>query len=182
MLWLLLAGIVLFASQRVMECAGVGLGRIAAAQLSRGRAYVSPWGGSFRWLMNPAVQKELEMVDEQVQRVNELRGEIQRKMRDFYQQMKDLPAEERRAKYQEMNARWAEDVEGEVAAILLPEQRDRLRQIDLQMRLRSYYSLGQQLTGEDLADALGLTKRQREKIRKVSEELREEFARKMREF
>ncbi len=158
--------------------------------------YVSPWSGSMRWLMNPSVQQELEMIDSQVEKVKSIQQDIQKEMQDIqkemsaiYKQSGDISAEERQKKYEEWrqkyydkNAELADRTEKQLQEVLLPEQRERLKQIDLQMRLRSYYSLGQELSNEELAKRLGISERQKEKLLELQQELREEIQRKTREF
>lgn len=158
--------------------------------------YASPYSGSLRWLLNPSVQKELELIDQQVEKVKKIQQDIQKELQDIqkemsgvYRQGSDVPAEERqkryeewRQKYYDLNAELADRTEKELQEVLLPEQRERLKQIDLQMRLRSYYSLGQELSNEELAKRLGISERQKEKLLELQQELREEIQRKTREF
>jgi hypothetical protein len=146
------------------------------------RQYVSPWSGSMRWLRMPAIQKDLELVDDQIEKINGLQQEVQEKMRDFYKEYRELDPAERQKKYYEMNAELAEEVEEKIKQIILPEQQDRLKQVGLQMRLRSHWALGQQLTSDDLAEELDLSKRQKEKLLEVQNEVRQEYQQKMREI
>jgi hypothetical protein len=145
-------------------------------------SYVSPWSGSLRWLSYEPVKKELELSDEQIEQIEQLRKEITEEMRGRYQQMRDVPPAERQQKYAELNAELAERTEKRIKEVLLAEQTDRLQEISLQMRLRSYWSLGTQLASEDLADALGIDKRQQEKLQELQQEIRQEVQRKTREF
>lgn len=146
------------------------------------RPYASPWSGSIQWLAMPAVQKDLELIDEQIEKINNVRQEMQQEMQEAYKNLSSAPAAERQQKYYDMNAGLAERTEKKLMDILLPEQRERLQQISLQMRLRNYYALGQQLTSEDLAKRLGISPEQKERLLTIQRELQEEMQQKMREF
>jgi hypothetical protein len=144
--------------------------------------FPSPWSGPLRWLIDRQAQQDLELNDDQTQAVSRLQTDIRQQTQDLYQQMREWPPDERQKRLQETNQRLVEEVDQRIQEILLPEQVSRLRQVELQMRLRSYVNLGQQLSSEDLADELGLTKRQREQIRERGQRLRQEIQAKMREF
>jgi hypothetical protein len=146
------------------------------------RPYVSPWSGSIQWLAMPAVQKDLELIDDQVEKVNKIRQEMQQEMQDSYKTLSSVPAEERQQKYYDLSVELSERTEKKLMDVLLPEQQDRLRQISLQMRLRNYYALGQQLTSEDLAKKLGISEEQKDRLLALQRELQEEMQQKMREF
>ncbi len=179
--WMVLAGMVVFVSAAqaqqplVMRSGSTG-------PVAMGQRYVSPWSGSLRWLINESVKKDLELSDEQIQAINEIRAEVQEETRSFYKDMGKLPAEERRTKYYERNKELAEKTEERLQKVLLREQNKRLEEISLQTQMRSYYGVGQQLTSDDLAEKLGLTKRQIEKIQKRSQEVRAEVMQKTRDF
>ena len=67
--------------------------------------------------------------------------------------------------------------------MLLAHQLDRLRQIMLQMKLRSAgYGSASALSGEDVSEALGLTEEQKEQLRKKEEEVRADMQEKTQEF
>jgi uncharacterized protein YdiU (UPF0061 family) len=107
---------------------------------------------------------------------------MQQEMQSSYKTLSSVPAEERQQKYYDLSVELAERTEKKLMDVLLPEQQDRLRQISLQMRLRNYYALGQQLTSEDLAKKLGISEEQKDRLLALQRELQEEMQQKMREF
>jgi hypothetical protein len=72
------------------------------------------------------------------------------------------------------------DLEKELDKVLLPHQIERLKQIDLQSKLRQRGSNA--LTSGDVAKALNLTDEQREKLEKRAAEVQEELQTKIREL
>ena len=80
------------------------------------------------------------------------------------------------AKMQELNA----DTEKQLGKILLPHQLERLKQIDLQTKVR--YRGASALTGGDVAKALNLTDEQREKLEKRAAEVQEELQTKIKQL
>src|SRR5262249_42749575 len=83
---------------------------------------------------------------------------------------------EMREKMDAMNT----DLEKDLGKVLLPHQMERLKQIDLQTKMK--YRGAQALTGGDLAKALNLTDEQREKLEKRQAEVQEELQAKIREL
>ena len=145
-------------------------------------SYVSPWSGSIRYLYMQSVKDNLELVDEQVQKINQIRTDLQKESSKMYKNMRDLSREERMERYREMNEELAEKIEKQIKEVLLPEQMARLNQISLQMRLRSYYGLGQALSGDDLAESLDVSERQKRELLKVQQEVQAEIRQKTMEF
>jgi hypothetical protein len=128
------------------------------------RPYASPWSGSIQWLAMPEVQKDLELIDDQIEKINKIRQELQQEMQSSYKTLSSVPGEERQQKYYDLSVELSERTEKKLMEVLLPEQQDRLRQISLQMRLRNYYALGQQLTSEDLTKKLGISAEQKDRL------------------
>jgi Spy/CpxP family protein refolding chaperone len=104
-------------------------------------------------LRSPQVQQELKLTDQQRQRLEQLGEQWREKMRG----LRDLPPEERRQKVEGMRA----EVEKQLATILNEQQMKRLKQIALQVE--GYAALER----PEIADQVGLTKEQRQKIRDI---------------
>jgi Spy/CpxP family protein refolding chaperone len=144
-------------------------------------------GGILGLAMRDEVQQELQLVDEQRDKVRDLVDGARDKMRDqfrgMFENMRDLSDEERQARFGELRAKMEEmnaDMEKDLASVLLPHQMERLKQIDLQTKMR-YRGAGA-LTGGDVAKALNLTDEQREKLEKRAAEVQEELQGKIREL
>lgn len=145
-------------------------------------SYASPWSGSIRWLYMESVKKDLELVEEQTQKINQIRTDLQKETREMYKKTGEGSREERMERYRELNKELSEKIEKQIKEILLPEQMARLKQISLQMRLRSYYGMGQALSGDELAESLDISERQKRELLEVQQEVQKEMREKINEF
>jgi len=140
-------------------------------------------GQSIYWIMTPQIQKELEMVSDQVDRLKQAQVDSQQRLREAYQQLGEVPAEDRQAKYLEIYRQANEATEKQVRKILLPHQIDRLRQILLQQRLAQLqWGSAAAITDEVVVEELGITEAQQKQLRERERELRQEIQKKTREF
>lgn len=147
-----------------------------------------PGGGGILGLaMRDEVQQELQLVDEQKEKVraltDELRNKAREEMRGMFENMRDLSDEERRAKFDEIRTKFEainSEMEKKLDGILLPHQLERLKQINLQNQIK--YRGASALTSGDVAQALNLTDEQREKLEKRAAEVQEELQTKIREL
>jgi Spy/CpxP family protein refolding chaperone len=133
------------------------------------------------------VQQELQLVDEQKEKLRalteEMRTTVGNELRGMFEQMRDISDEERRAKFDEIRAKVESinaDFEKKLGGALLPHQLERLKQIDLQSKIRRNGAAA--LTGGDIAQALNLTDEQRDKLEKRAAEVQEELQTKIREL
>ena len=134
-----------------------------------------PGGGisKFALLRAEAVQKELEISDDQKADLQKL-SESSRPtdMRETFAKIRELPEDERRAKYEEiqkdMQAK-TKEAEAKIADVLLPHQITRLDQIALQLRGTAA------LREDDVAKKLGITEEQKTKLEEVSTANREKM-------
>lgn len=124
-------------------------------------------GGDLMLLNDENVQKDLELLDGQKEKLADLRERIGEEMRSLFQGGAGSDARDRiREKM--------EGFQKEVDGILLPHQRDRLKQIGVQSRLR----FGS--TSNAIAEALDLSdddkKRLEDKDRELTAEMNKEIA------
>ena len=133
------------------------------------------------------VQQELQLVDEQQEEVaaiaDEVRTEMRDEMREVFSQMRDLSDEERRERFDEIRSRLESvnaDMEKRLKKVLLPHQYERLKQIDLQTRLQQQGVVA--LTGGQLAETLGLSDEQREKLERRAAEVQQELQEKIQQL
>jgi hypothetical protein len=135
------------------------------------------YGYGYGWLYNPQVQKELEVVDYQLEQIKELQSKLQAETREIYAEIAKLPREDQSAEYQEAQKKVQElykDHNAKLKKILLPQQIDRLEQISAQMQLRGGAAYG--LRGA-LAEKLGLSEQQQTELKeKAAEKNRELYA------
>lgn len=134
-------------------------------------------GGAFSlssmygFLLNvPAVQKELELIDEQKAKLKELSEKTQAAMREMFSgmgNMRDMSEEERRSKFEEMRKKGeaqAEKTRKAIEEILLPHQMERLKGIALQRA-----GVGA-LNDKEIQKDLKMTEEQVAKLKSIGEE------------
>jgi len=144
-------------------------------------------GGMLGLVARDEVQQELQLVDEQKDKVrgitDEMRNKMREQFRDVMGQMQNLSDDERRAKFGEIRTKieaMNAETEKQLEKVLLPHQLDRLRQIDLQTKVQSRGASA--LTSGDVAKALKLTDEQREKLEKRAAEVQEELQTKIKQL
>jgi Spy/CpxP family protein refolding chaperone len=178
--------------QRIWMAVGVVVCLVAvdfAAAQGPGRGRGGPGGGfggggSLGLLQSEAVQKELEMVPEQNEKIAKINEEMREQMREMFSGFRDLSDEERQAKFaevREQGEKLREELQKKVDAVLMPNQRARLKQIEVQSQIRSRGTAGA-LAGSQLAEALGLTQEQQDKLREKSEAASQELREKIEEL
>jgi hypothetical protein len=143
-------------------------------------------GGVAGLLQMPEVQREVELTDDQKTELGKLRTEIRdqirNQMQDSFNGMRDLSDDERQARIDQIRAQMdtiRKDVEAKLQKILLPNQFDRLKQIDLQSRVQREGAAA--LTSGDVADQLGLTDDQKEQIQQKADQVQQDLQAKIRQ-
>jgi hypothetical protein len=134
-------------------------------------------------LSNQKVQEELELVDDQIQELQAIRDSSMQVMRDMFQGMQDVAPQDRQARMEEMRTKIADKMksfEDEANAVLLPHQKERLKQIGFQAsgRGRGGANAGGALSNEKLLDELGVSDDQRKEIEEATQKAREELQKK----
>ena len=94
-------------------------------------------GGMTALLGNDKVQEELELVDDQREDIKELQNAMREEMMQMFRGggFRDMDAEEREVRMEELRKKMEEktkEIEAEIKDILLPEQFDRLKQLNFQ--------------------------------------------------
>lgn len=131
----------------------------------------------FSLLNNSDVQSELNLVDEQVERLNDVRKEFRDQINEVTSQLRGENGnlnltpemiEKLRQVTEEVREKKREEIEG----LLLPEQIERLKQLALQRNMKQR-GTANALGSEEVAEALGLDEKQIEALREKSKELAE---------
>ncbi len=117
-------------------------------------------------LMMPAVQKELSLNDEQIEKVQSLVEDMGAKMRERFQDLQNVPQEERREKMQAMMREMNEETSKSLKEILKDEQMKRYHQIRLQASGLEAFN------DPEVASKLKLSDEQKEKINGITEDMR----------
>ncbi|HEX3149516.1 MAG TPA: hypothetical protein VHR66_15685 [Gemmataceae bacterium] len=145
----------------------VALAGSASAQRQPGQGrggFGGGFGGVGGLIRMEAVQKELKMEKEQVDKASEAIKTITDKHADEFAKLRDLAVEERRTKTQELTKVVNEETTKAVSEVLKPEQMTRLKQLELQRAGFAAYSRA------DVQTALKVNDEQKEKIKTISDE------------
>lgn len=157
---------------------------------SGGRGGFGMFGGGqaagLMLLMNPKVQEELDLVDDQIEDLKSLQEEMQTAMREMFSGMRDMDPEERRTAMEEMRGKMekkAEEFQAEVDEVLLPHQSKRLKQLAFQTQNRVVGGFGGRGGLSDaLKEELDITSEQEEKMQSAAEKAQEEMQAEMRKL
>jgi Spy/CpxP family protein refolding chaperone len=128
-------------------------------------------------LQDESVRKELDLVDEQVTKLTDLATRLREDIQAQFQgvdfgSFRDLSEEERNARMAEIRAKTDKitaDAQKEIDAVLLPHQRERLKQLGVQSQMR--FGADRALSGGTLAEELGITDEQKEKLAAKQQEI-----------
>jgi hypothetical protein len=143
--------------------------------------YYNPMEQSIQWLQNAGIQKEIELVPEQKEKIDKIRKDYYDKTRQLYKDLQGVDPSERYKKLYEKRKQLSQEVEQEVRKVLLKHQVERMRQIMLQMALRQYGST-RALKSDEIAKALNITEEQQAKLQEAEREARQEMQKKYQEF
>ncbi len=134
---------------------------------------------SFSMLSDPSVQKDLELVGDQLTQLQDLQKSFGAKMKE---QMGDISKgkfdPERMKGLGELAKRLKEEQQSKMKDLLLPHQVDRLKQISVQRHMEMAGTAGA-LASDKLAEELGITDEQKERLKKRSQEITTEMQAKM---
>ena len=137
-------------------------------------------------LGNEKIQKELELVDDQVEEIKELGDEMRTSMREMFSGLRETMSgpsdQERREMWgemqEEMKTRY-EELKPKIESVLLPTQVQRLAEIKMQATLRRSGGLTSERGSQVLKDQLDITDDQMEAMKEKAVEVRESLAAKM---
>ena len=124
-----------------------------------------PGGGPAGLLLSKTVRDDLKVTDDQAAKLKTWQAEFGPKMREMMQEkLKDIPRDEMREKFPEVQAEMAKVTYKELAGVLKSDQVKRLKQIDVQVAgLRAF-------AVPETAAALKVTDDQKEKLKTVIDE------------
>ncbi len=150
----------------------------------RGMGMAGFGGGTMGLLNDERVQGELELVDDQIEELRAIQQSAQESMRDMFSEMQDLPPEERRDFMTNMRGRLQDrmkEFEDEANQVLLPHQKQRLKQLVYQSSGRRG-GAGGTLANEDLLEELGVTDEQRKQLEEARTRAQQELQKKYAEL
>ena len=166
-------------SIRVMSMSGDAL---AGDTLFMSPMMLNSSGDSFGLLSNPSVQKDLELVEDQLDRIRQVNNDFSKQIKDKMGLFKggDGFTMDKAKDISEVIQNLKQEQQEEINNILLPHQQDRLKQVALQMQMKGM-GTASTLTRK-LAEKLGLSEEQIEELKKKNKELQEEIKRKTAEL
>jgi Spy/CpxP family protein refolding chaperone len=147
----------------VLSLAGLLAGP-ALAQRGQGRGGRGGFGGPDALALNPSVQKELNLSEDQIQKIKDVTQSIRDKHKDESDAVRNLQGDERREKNQELRKKISDETNQALAGILKPEQSKRLKEITLQQRS------AQAFNDPEVQKGLNLTDDQKDKIKTINED------------
>ncbi|MCS7305793.1 MAG: hypothetical protein NZ602_11895 [Thermoguttaceae bacterium] len=132
-------------------------------------------------LSRPEIQKELELLPDQVEKLKELSKRYWEQQQELYKGIDwaKMMAEERSAKWKELSERMQqqrEEIRKEVEKILMPAQIAALKDIHFRQYASGY------LWGPQIAEKIGLTEDQKTQLNKLRQEYQEKQMQLMREL
>jgi hypothetical protein len=126
-------------------------------------------------LSNPSVQKDLELVGDQLKQVQDLQSEFASQMKDQLgsltsggfspEQLKGIPA---------LIAKMKEKQKDQLESLLLPHQLERLKQVALQTHMKQAGTAGAIAT-DQIAGALGISSEQIKNLKSRSKEINQKL-------
>lgn len=151
----------------------LGSAQIACAQPIVGRGGGGGFGGVTDLLRDDKVKAELNIVPDQEKQLEDVAAKIRDSAREAFRDFRDLSDDERRKKFEDFRTSSQKEVE----AVLLPQQRERLKQLMIQSSARFSRSPGG--INDTLATELNITEAQKEALRKKAEEVQAELQKKI---
>jgi Spy/CpxP family protein refolding chaperone len=148
----------------------------------------SPFGltSGLNLLSQEGIQKELELVEDQVSSIKELQDQQRGAMREMFMgmrdKMQDLDGDERRELMTDLQAKMREmnkEFDTKADDVLLPHQTIRLKQLVVQSQNRRSGGAGSGSFSETMVEELGITDEQLEALKTKAEEVREKMTEKI---
>ena len=129
-------------------------------------------------LSDASVQKDLELVDDQIDKLRDMQREFGREMKE---QIGDLTKgdfdKDRIKDIGALVTRLRETQKSQMEQLLLPHQLDRLKQVRLQRHMEAAGTAG--ALGGKIAEELGITAEQKQLLKEREQEIKQEMAEKM---
>ncbi len=145
-------------------------------------------GNKMRFLGNPEVQSELELLDEQKTDIESIQSEARNLYRNAFsgmrEKMEGLDASEREALMNEIRGNIETEMEGiskKVEDVLVPHQVERLEQIVLQSQIRRG-GTSSLMDNEAFRKKVGLTEDEAKKLKEKEEQVRKDIEEKIKKI
>ena len=153
--------------------------------MASGMPLPMPMGGgdSFAMLNNPSVQKDLELVDDQIQQIKDINADFSARIQDQVSELRGNNGSFDIARAKELGElvrKLKEQQKTEIDNLLLPHQQERLQQVALQMQMKAMGTA--RALSRKLADELDISDEQKDRLKQRQQELQEEMQKKISEM
>jgi hypothetical protein len=138
----------------------------------QGPTLIQRGSGGLTLLSRSDVRQDLELTEEQSDAVQKLLGALPPRLRDLGLGSRDLTPNEKRQRL----ARFDEQLGVELESILLPHQQERLRQVEIQVRVQAA-NVSDEFVNEEVLAKLHITDSQLRKLQSIREEVDREYER-----
>ena len=136
---------------------------------------------SMGMLRLPQFEKELELVEDQLQQIRELQQEMQKKTGEIFRSSAQLGGGSDMGQImREAQKAIREQTEQKLAQILLPHQMKRMKQLKVQLLLRNQGARA--LTGDEMAAALKITDEQKAELAEKQREAQKTLQKKIQQL
>jgi len=158
-----------------MSSDGGGMGQLFMSDVSTGFSMGAP--DVFSLAQNGDVQKEIELVDDQLEQLKKINSDFSKRIQEKMAEMKDDKGNFDIAKARSLSAMMKElneEKQAKMQDVFLPHQFERLRQISLQTQMRRSGETNM-LANKEVVEALGLSDEQLKKLKEKAKELKAEM-------
>lgn len=165
-----------------IEVMSLGMG--GAADIFVGDMAGMPAPDVFSLAQNRGVQKEIELVDEQLQQLKKINEDFSKRIQEQMQSIQDNKGNfdiKNAKKLAELIKQLGDEKNSKMEEVFLPHQLERLKQISIQTQMKRS---GEQalFSNRDVIEALDLSKEQQDELKKKAKALKKEMEEKMKEW
>ena len=167
----------------VLDSAGASLAGGSGAPLvfSINATPAIAFGDSASMLVDQRVQKELELMADQQQMLTDIRADFEKRITEMRQARKTGDSDEENQKRHKAIQRLRDERTKMMEQVLLPHQVERLRQVSLQLKMKQHGDV-EMLTGDLLAEKLGIDEVQKQRIEQRAEEIKQQMQKEIAEI
>ena len=166
-----------------LDASELGDGPMVFASDMMDASFVGGSGDSFSMLNNPSVQKDLQLVDEQLNQIRQINKDFGKRISEKVNEMRDENGNfnfSTGTDFGQLIADLKEQQKAEIENILLPNQQDRLKQVARQMKMKRMGS--EKAITKVMAEELGISDEQKKKIAEKSKKLQADLEKKIAEL
>lgn len=147
--------------------------------------YYGSWGGDngLNRLHDPSVMKDLELVDDQISRIGEVRKEYQKLIQTTWKEYSKAQKDpERMKEIQKKVSQLRSEQNEALSDVLLPHQLTRIKQVAHQIQMQAMGGESGALQHGALAKELDITDEQKKKLAEIQKKMNEDIAAKTKEL